>query len=258
MERTDEKLYRSHRSLVEGMGFVLVDVGRGVEHGRRIFRFYIDADGGVSLEDCERSAGSSPTCWTRRPELASGYVLEVSSPGLDHRLKKEREYAHFAGREARLVLREHHRGPECDRGRDRGRRGWRRSHRAHGRRGAVHTSYGHSPGAVGFLIADGAGSDGAAERTARYRSGARRRLDEHGSTGGAAENRAREAAGRSLLVEALEAGLLSAARKKYGPTAEIEVIVDERERRAGVFLTRPSWTTPEDESSRSTSTRRRS
>jgi ribosome maturation factor RimP len=40
------------------------------------------------------------------PEFDEGYVLEVSSPGLDHKLRKEREYVHFAGRKARLVLRE--------------------------------------------------------------------------------------------------------------------------------------------------------
>jgi ribosome maturation factor RimP len=34
------------------------------------------------------------------------YLLEVSSPGLDRKLVKPREYAYFAGRRARVVLRE--------------------------------------------------------------------------------------------------------------------------------------------------------
>jgi N utilization substance protein A len=50
-----------------------------------------------------------------------------------------------------------------------------------------------------------------------------------------------------LLAEALEAGLLSAARKKYGPTAEIEVIVDDEDDAIGVFLNKTVVDTPEDD-----------
>jgi ribosome maturation factor RimP len=105
MERMDEKLYGLSRGLVEGMGFVLVDVDEVVERGRRTLRFYIDAHGGVSLDDCVTVSRELAYLLDAEPELESGYVLEVSSPGLDHRLKKEREYVYFAGREARLVLR---------------------------------------------------------------------------------------------------------------------------------------------------------
>ena len=51
----------------------------------------------------------------------------------------------------------------------------------------------------------------------------------------------------SLLAEALEAGLLSAARKKYGPAAEIEVIVDDEDDAIGVFLNKTVVDTPEDD-----------
>ena len=105
MERMDEKLYELSRGLVEGMGFVLVDVDEVVENGRRVFRFYMDGERGVSLGDCATVSRELAYLLDAEPELAGGYVLEVSSPGLDHRLKKEREYVHFAGREARLVLR---------------------------------------------------------------------------------------------------------------------------------------------------------
>ena len=90
MERIDEKLYDLTRGLVEGMGFVLVDVDEVVEHGRRTLRFYIDAEGGISLDDCESVSRELSYMLDAQPELASEYVLEVSSPGLDHRLKKER------------------------------------------------------------------------------------------------------------------------------------------------------------------------
>lgn len=40
----------------------------------------------------------------------------------------------------------------------------------------------------------------------------------------------------ALLAEALEAGLMSAARKKYGPAADIEVVVDDENDTLGVFI----------------------
>ena len=50
-----------------------------------------------------------------------------------------------------------------------------------------------------------------------------------------------------LLAEALEAGLMSAARKKYGPAADIEVIVDEEADSIGVFLNKTVVDTPDDD-----------
>ncbi len=49
-----------------------------------------------------------------------------------------------------------------------------------------------------------------------------------------------------ILVEALEAGILSAARKKFGPTADIEVSIDEENDTLGVFLNKVVVEVPED------------
>ena len=104
MERRDEELYGLARSAVEGMGFVLVGVDDVVEHGRRVFRFYIDHPRGVDVDDCASVSREIEYLLDARFDFEAHYVLEVSSPGLDHRLRQEREYAHFEGRRARLVL----------------------------------------------------------------------------------------------------------------------------------------------------------
>jgi len=49
-----------------------------------------------------------------------------------------------------------------------------------------------------------------------------------------------------LLIEALEAGLMSAARKKFGPEAEIEVIVDGGSDTLAVYLNRTVVDMPDD------------
>ena len=106
MEENEEKLYELARDLVEGMGFVLVDVRETFDRGRRVLCFYIDRPLGVTIDDCGSVSRELAYLLDAQPETDEGYVLEVSSPGLDHKLRKEREYGHFAGRRARLVLRE--------------------------------------------------------------------------------------------------------------------------------------------------------
>ncbi|MBN2565379.1 MAG: ribosome maturation factor RimP [Candidatus Eisenbacteria bacterium] len=106
MQETEEKLFDLARGLVEGMDLVLVDVSEVFDRGRRVLCFYIDHPGGVSIDDCGNVSRELAYLLDARPEFEEGYVLQVSSPGLEHRLRKEREYRHFAGRRARLVLKE--------------------------------------------------------------------------------------------------------------------------------------------------------
>jgi ribosome maturation factor RimP len=101
----DERLFQLGSGTVEGMGYTLVAVEDGNEHGRRVIRFIVDHPRGISLGDCEALSREIGYVLEADPGLGERFVLEVSSPGLDRELRTEREYAHFAGREARFVLR---------------------------------------------------------------------------------------------------------------------------------------------------------
>ena len=105
MQKRGEELYEMVRATVEGMGFQLVTVDDLVEHGRRVFRFYVDHPRGMAVEDCASVSREIEYLLDARFDFEGAYVLEVSSPGLDHPLRHRREYAHFKGRRARLVLR---------------------------------------------------------------------------------------------------------------------------------------------------------
>lgn len=106
MAKSNEKLYALTRSTVEGMGYCLLAVDDGVEGGRRVVRFIIDQPRGVTLGDCQTLSRELGYLLQGESGLEERYALEVSSPGLDRELGSEREYAHFAGREARFVLHE--------------------------------------------------------------------------------------------------------------------------------------------------------
>jgi len=105
MADRDAWLYNLTRELIQGMGFTLVDAREARRDGRRLLQFYIDDPKGVSVEDCAGVSRELSYLLDAEPELDDGYVLEVSSPGLDHDLRREREYRHFSGRRARLVVR---------------------------------------------------------------------------------------------------------------------------------------------------------
>jgi len=66
-------------------------------------RLYIDRPGGVNVDDC--ASVSHQVSRVLTVENVNYERLEVSSPGLDRLLRKERDFARFAGQRARVKMR---------------------------------------------------------------------------------------------------------------------------------------------------------
>ena len=86
---------------VAGMGYELVGFERPAKG--RLLRLYIDKPGGVSVDDC--ATVSRQMMRVLAVEHVDYDRLEVSSPGLDRLLKKERDFVRFAGQRARVKMR---------------------------------------------------------------------------------------------------------------------------------------------------------
>jgi ribosome maturation factor RimP len=86
-----------------GMEIVLAEIKGG--GNRSIVRIFIDQPGGISLSDCERFSKRFSVMLDVEDFLPFSYVLEVSSPGLDRPLVKEKDFEHFSGRAARIRTR---------------------------------------------------------------------------------------------------------------------------------------------------------
>lgn len=83
------------------MGYELVDVQ--ASNGGRLLRLFIDKPGGVTVDDC---AGLSRHLTRVLAVEGIDYErLEVSSPGLDRPLRKERDFVRFAGQKAEVRMR---------------------------------------------------------------------------------------------------------------------------------------------------------
>ena len=86
------------RPFVEERGLELVGVELVKEGANRYLRLYIDKEGGVTFEDCEAiSRAVDPKLDELLPNPPYEY-FEVSSPGLERPLKRDADFARYAGR----------------------------------------------------------------------------------------------------------------------------------------------------------------
>ena len=87
--------------VVAGMGYELVDLQAA--NGGRWLRLFIDKPGGIDVEDC--AAVSRQLTRVLEVEGVNYERLEVSSPGLDRPLRRQADFARFAGHKADVRMR---------------------------------------------------------------------------------------------------------------------------------------------------------
>ena len=88
----------------ENTGIYVVDVSYKKTDGKNVLCFYIDKEGGVGIDDCESFSRAVEAELDRCDPIDGEYSLEVSSPGVDRHLKKEREFLYYTGREVDVKL----------------------------------------------------------------------------------------------------------------------------------------------------------
>ena len=86
--------------VAEASGYELVDVCMDREPTGKYLRFYIDKAEGVTLDDCE----SFHKAVRPLAEAVDYDFMEVSSPGIDRPLKKDRDYERNLGSEIEVRL----------------------------------------------------------------------------------------------------------------------------------------------------------
>ena len=94
-------------------GLEIFDVQFRREAGGMILRVQIDrpgpaatAEDSVSVEDCANVSRDLSAMLDVDDVVPTAYTLEVSSPGLDRPLRGVDDYRRFAGRRAKIVMRE--------------------------------------------------------------------------------------------------------------------------------------------------------
>ena len=118
MRKDVQDLWLLAEPYVRDAGFDLIEVQYGREPSGFVVRLFIDtpasADAGaataagqngkVGLDDCERVSRDVSAALDVADSIPHAYQLEVSSPGLDRPLRRERDFARFVGESARIRL----------------------------------------------------------------------------------------------------------------------------------------------------------
>ena len=100
IEDTVEKIVKE---LLEGTNIELV----AVEYVREkdwYLRVFIDKEGGIELDDCQELSGRLGDILDEKDVIKGAYMLEVSSPGLDRELKKEKDFRREQGKKVDVTL----------------------------------------------------------------------------------------------------------------------------------------------------------
>lgn len=96
-ERLIAELAQMAGDVADRLGLEVVDVELVKEAGVHFLRFFIDKPGGVFLDDCEAFHRAIDPLLDERDPISHAYNLEVASPGLDRPLKRDADFARFAG-----------------------------------------------------------------------------------------------------------------------------------------------------------------
>jgi ribosome maturation factor RimP len=95
---------------VQAHGLTLVDLEVRGGGRRSAVRIYVDKAGGVTIEDCQALSHEVGDLIDVSNLVPGSYDLEVSSPGLDRELRKDRELRWATGRLVHVWTRQPHDG----------------------------------------------------------------------------------------------------------------------------------------------------
>lgn len=90
--------------IVDDKGFEIVDIEYVKEAGEYYLRIFLDKEGGISLNDCESVSRELSEILDIKDPIKDNYFLEVSSPGLDRPLKKDKDFLRYKGRDIEIKL----------------------------------------------------------------------------------------------------------------------------------------------------------
>ena len=104
-EEIIKKVKELLQPILEERTLRLVDI-EYITGGKPILRIYIYNPEGTTIEDCEWVSRRIGALLDIEDLIPVSYILEVSSPGLDRRLKNKEEYEIFKGRPLKVITKQ--------------------------------------------------------------------------------------------------------------------------------------------------------
>lgn len=104
MAKIEEKIESLIEDKVQELGYSLYDIEYVKEGKDYYLRIYIDNEKGITLDDCELVSNSITDILDEKDYIKEQYFLEVSSPGVERVLKKDKHLKSNIGAKVQVKL----------------------------------------------------------------------------------------------------------------------------------------------------------
>ena len=101
-ETVAERVWKIAEPLITDEGMEMVDVEFRRESHGTVLRLYVDREGGVSLADLTRVSRQVGDVLDVHDAVPGTYTLEVSSPGINRRLRRADHFQRYLGQKVRV------------------------------------------------------------------------------------------------------------------------------------------------------------
>ena len=104
MSKIEERVESLIKEKIESLGYYLYDVEYVKEGAEYYLRIYIDKETGIDLNDCEKVNNEINDLLDKADYIKEQYYLEVSSPGIERILKKDKHLEQNIGKKIDVKL----------------------------------------------------------------------------------------------------------------------------------------------------------
>lgn len=103
MSKVETQVENLMAEILAGTDYELVDV-EYVKERDWYLRVFVDKAGGIDLDDCQNLSERLSPALDKTDIIGGAYILEVSSPGIDRILKKDKDFVREAGKVVDVTL----------------------------------------------------------------------------------------------------------------------------------------------------------
>ena len=104
MAKIEERVEELIKEKIENIGYSLYDVEYAKEGPNYYLRIFIDSEKGIDLDDCEKVSNEINEKLDEADYIKEQYFLEVSSPGIERVLRKDRHLEQNIGMQVEVKL----------------------------------------------------------------------------------------------------------------------------------------------------------
>lgn len=102
--KIEETVWQIAEPIANENGLEIYDVEFKKEGADYFLRVFIDREEGVSIDDCEAVSRPLSDALDEADPISEGYYLEVSSPGIERQLKRQKDFDRFCGENISVKL----------------------------------------------------------------------------------------------------------------------------------------------------------